>query len=331
MKKKTAIITGGAGFIGSHMVDLLISKNFKVIVIDNLSAGNIKNISHHFKNKNFKFIKFDICSLEPKNNFFKNVEYVFHFAGMGDIVPSIEKPINYMNVNVQGTVRVLEASRMAKVKKFVYAASSSCYGINNSKIDENAKIINEHPYALSKYLGELSVLHWHKVYNLQVNVIRIFNAYGPRVKTVGTYGAVFGVFLKQKLSDKPLTIVGTGLQTRDFVYVTDLVNAFYLASQTEKTGEIYNVGSGKDQKILDLAKLISKKIIFIPDRPGEPFSFKANTKKITDHLKWKPIVDFKTGVKKMIKEIEYWKDAPLWTPIKIKKATKTWFKFLKKK
>jgi len=330
MIKKKAIVTGGAGFIGSHMVDLLISKNYQVVVIDNLIGGHKRNLKHHLKNKNFKFIKQDICSLESNSIIFKNVDYVYHFAGIGDIVPSIERPSEYMNVNVQGTINVLEASRKANVKKFIYAASASCYGLNNSIIDEKEKIHTEHPYALSKYLGERSALHWGKVYNLPVNVIRIFNAYGTRVRTTGAYGAVFGVFFKQKIKRKPLTVVGNGKQARDFVYVTDVANAFYLASQTSKKGEIYNVGTGKPQKILDLAKFIGGKIQFIPNRPGEPFRSSANIKKITKHLRWKPKVSFKDGVNKMMSEIEKWKDAPLWTPKKIKKATKVWFKFMKK-
>jgi UDP-glucose 4-epimerase len=328
--KKKAIVTGGAGFIGSHMVDLLMSKNYYVIVIDSLVGGHKRNLKQHLKNKNFKFIKQDICSLDSNSIFFKNVDYVYHFAGIGDIVPSIERPADYMNVNVQGTVKVLEASRKANIKKFVYAASASCYGLNNSVIDEKESINTEHPYALSKYLGERAALHWGKVYNLPVNVIRIFNAYGTRVRTTGAYGAVFGVFFKQKIKNKPLTVVGNGKQARDFVYVTDVANAFYLASQTNKKGEIYNVGTGKPQKIIDLAKFIGGKIQSIPTRPGEPFRSSANIKKISSHLKWKPTILFKDGVSKMMNEIEKWKDAPLWTPKKIKKATKVWFKFMKK-
>jgi len=330
MIKKKAIVTGGAGFIGSHMVDLLMSKNYHVIVIDSLVGGHKRNLKQHLKNKNFKLIKQDICSLDSNSILFKNVDYVYHFAGIGDIVPSIERPTDYMNVNVQGTVKVLEASRKANVKKFVYAASASCYGLNNSVIDEKEKINTEYPYALSKYLGERAALHWGKVYNLPVNVIRIFNAYGTRVRTTGAYGAVFGVFFKQKIKKKPLTVVGNGKQARDFIYVTDVANAFYLASQTSKKSEIYNVGTGKPQKIIDLAKLIGGKVQSIPTRPGEPFRSCANIKKISSHLKWKPTVPFKEGVSKMMNEIEKWKDAPLWTPKKIKKATQVWFKFMKK-
>ncbi len=326
---KKAIVTGGAGFIGSHMVDLLLKKGFSVIVLDNFSGGHKKNIKHHVNNKRLKVIKLDIRNLKTNENFFKKIDYVFHFAGIGDIVPSIEKPSEYMDVNVQGTVKVLEASRLNNVKKFVYAASASCYGLNAKKINEKEKIRLEHPYALSKYLGEMAVLHWNKVYNLPINVIRIFNAYGPRVRTTGAYGAVFGVFFKQKLSRKPLTIVGDGKQTRDFVFVTDVVDAFFKAAKTNSVGEIFNLGNGKPIQIRYLANLIGGKKFFLPNRPGEPRKSEANIKKIRSKLNWYPKVNFDNGVKIMLQNINDWKKAPLWTKKKIKIATRKWFKILK--
>tara|TARA_Y100000590_G_C15719321_1_gene1012980 strand:+ start:91 stop:1095 length:1005 start_codon:yes stop_codon:yes gene_type:complete len=330
-KSKIAVVTGGAGFIGSHMVDLLLSKNFRVHVIDNLSGGHRKNLKHHQNNPKLKFKKIDICKLQPNNKIFKNAKYVFHFAGIGDIVPSIENPANYMMTNVQGTVKVLEAARYAKVKKFVYAASASCYGITKKRVKENFKISLEHPYALSKYLGEREVFHWNKVYGLAANSIRIFNAYGPRVRTTGAYGAVIGVFFKQRIKNKPLTIVGNGNQSRDFIYVTDVARAFLAAAKTSYSGRFYNVGSGKPQTVNYLAKLVGGKKVFIPSRPGEPKKSYANISKITNELKWKPKIKFKDGIEGMIQEINNWKTAPLWTVKKIKVATKTWFKFMSKK
>jgi UDP-glucose 4-epimerase len=328
VKKKIAVVTGGAGFIGSHLVDLLLKKKFKVIVIDNLSGGRISNLKEHQKNKDLIIRKIDINKISRKEKFFNNATYVFHLAGIGDIVPSIENPADYMMTNIQGTVNVLEASRNANVKKFVYAASSSCYGINNKRTKENAKIDPQYPYALSKYLGEQAVMHWNKVYNLPTTSIRIFNAYGPRVRTTGVYGAVFGVFFKQKLSKKPLTIIGNGKQSRDFIYVTDLVKAFFKAAISKKHGNIFNLGNDKPQSINTLAKLIGGKIIYIPNRPGEPKKTWANTSKITKELNWKPSIKFKDGVKKMLTQINEWKTAPLWSPKTIKSATKVWFKYL---
>ena len=327
---KIAVVTGGAGFIGSHMVDLLLSKNFTVHVIDNLSVGHMKNLMHHRNNPKLKFEKIDICKLKPNNKLFKNTNYVFHFAGIGDVVPSIENPLKYMMANVYGTVQVLEAARYSKVKKFIYAASASCYGLTKTCTKENFPINLEHPYALSKYLGEKSVFHWNKVYNLPVNSIRIFNAYGPRARTTGAYGAVIGVFFKQKIENKPLTIVGDGKQSRDFVHVTDVAESFLAAAKTSYIGRIYNVGSGNPQIVNYLAELIGGKKISIPDRPGEPKHSWADIRKIKRELKWKPKIKFKNGIAKMLEEIYKWKDAPLWTPKKIKKATKTWFNYMSK-
>ena len=329
-KRKIAVVTGGAGFIGSHMVDLLLSKKFKVNVIDNLVGGHRKNYKHHIKNPLFKFTRMNICELKPNNILFKNADYVFHFAGIGDIVPSIENPANYMDTNVQGTIKVLEAARFSKVKKFVYAASASCYGLTKTKVKENFDINMEHPYALSKYMGELTAFHWNKVYKVPVNSIRIFNAYGTRSRTTGTYGAVFGVFIKQKLKNKPLTVIGNGKQSRDFVYVTDVAKAFFKAATSNKVGQIYNLGSDNPQSINKLVKLIGGKITFIPNRPGEPRKTWANIQKIKKELKWKPVVNFKNGVKKMLNQIDEWKMAPLWSPKSIKSATKIWFKYLGK-
>ena len=329
IKKKIAVVTGGAGFIGSHMVDLLLSKNYQVRIIDNLSGGHKKNLKHCINNTDLDFKNMDICNLNQNDKFFRNVECVFHFAGIGDIVPSIEKPGDYTMTNVQGTIKVLEASRYSKIKKFIYAASASCYGKTKRLTNEKDRISTEHPYALSKYLGEKAVLHWNKVYGLPTNSIRIFNAYGPRVRTTGAYGAVIGVFFKQKINKKPLTIVGDGKQSRDFVHVTDVARAFFLSAKSKLNGKVYNVGTGEPQTVNYLASLIGGKKIFIPDRPGEPRCSCADTSKIRRELKWKPLIKFDEGINIMLQEIEKWKDAPLWTPKKIKKATKNWFKFLK--
>ena len=328
-KTKIALVTGGAGFIGSHMVDLLINKKYIVRVIDNLDGGRYDNLKAHKKSKYLEFFKKDIVELKKNDKLFKNVDYVFHFAGSGDIVPSIEKPEKYINTNLIGTTKVLEASRYSNIKKFVYAASSSCYGIAKVPTNENHKISTEYPYALSKYLGELATLHWCKIYKLPTVSIRIFNAYGPRVRTTGLYGAVFGVFFKQKLENKPFTIVGNGNQKRDFLYVTDVVNAFYLAAKSRKINEIYNLGASKPQSINYLAKIIGGKKIYIPKRPGEPECTWADINKIKKDLNWKPEVSFKDGVKEMLKHIDNWKNAPLWNKRSIKKATFSWFKYLK--
>ncbi|MAI02496.1 MAG: NAD-dependent dehydratase [Rickettsiales bacterium] len=319
------LVTGGAGFIGSHMVDFLIERDNKVRVIDNLISGKPINLLQHKNNKNLILDERDIRDVIANDSIYKELDYIYHFAGIGDIVPSIDKPLEYMSVNTLGTVKVCEGARHNNIKKLVYAASSSCYGLAKVPTDEKAQISTQYPYALSKYLGECSVLHWNKVYGLPVNVIRIFNAYGTRSKTGGSYGAVFGVFLKQKLSNKPFTVVGNGNQKRDFLFVTDVVRAFYKACKTKKVGEIYNLGAGNPQTINYLVKLLKGPVKYIPTRPGEPEVTWADITKIVNELDWKPNVSFEEGVKKILENIEYWKDAPLWDENSIKIATKTWF------
>jgi UDP-glucose 4-epimerase len=324
-----AVVTGGAGFIGSHAVEKLIEKGYKVRVIDNLVGGRIENIEPFINLGKCEFFQKDIRELETESEIFKNVDFILHFAGIGDIIPSIQKPAEYMSVNVQGTVKVLETARANKVKKFVYAASSSCYGANPEvPTNENAEIKNEYPYALSKYLGEASAFHWAKVYGIEVNSIRIFNAYGTRSKTSGAYGAVFGVFLKQKLAGKPLTIVGDGEQSRDFVYASDVAEAFILAGETSIQNQIWNLGSNNPISVNTLANLLGGEKVFLPKRPGEPDTTWANNKKIVSELGWSPKVSFEAGVSKILANIEYWKNAPLWDKNSIEKATEDWFKFM---
>ena len=327
-KRKIALVSGGAGFIGSHMVDLLIENDFEVRVIDNFSGGHEKNLNNHTNNNLLKIENLSILDLDPKNKIFNDVDYVFHFAGLGDIVPSIKNPFDYMNTNVLGTVKVLESSRENNIKKFLYAASSSCYGIADTPTDESHAINPLYPYALSKYQGEQAVMHWGKLYNLNVTSIRIFNAYGTRVRTTGVYGAVFGVFLKQKLEKKPFTVVGDGNQLRDFLYVTDVAKAFYSAANIESSNEIFNLGAGNPQSINKLVNIIGGDIQYIPKRPGEPDCTWANISKIKKYLDWKPEISFENGVNLMIDDIQNWSDAPLWDVKSINTATESWFKYM---
>ena len=326
--KPIAIVTGGAGFIGSHMVDVLVERGYAVRVIDNMLGGREENLIEHRSNPDVVLEQRDIRSYAPDDNFFKNAKFVIHFAGIGDIVPSIERPMEYMSANVQGTVHMLECARAAGVNKFVYAASSSCYGLAKTPTKEDHVIEPLYPYALSKFQGEQAAFHWHLVYKLPVNSIRIFNAYGTRSRTSGAYGAVFGVFLKQKLAGKPFTVVGDGTQSRDFLYVTDVARAFLAAAETEKTGRIYNLGAGNPQSVNRLVQLLGGDVTYIPRRPGEPDCTYADISHISLELGWTPQLSFEEGVAKIIENIDYWRNAPLWNPDSIANATKTWFEFM---
>ena len=323
------LVTGGAGFIGSHLVEELIRRKHKVIVLDNLSTGSLKNLKA-VKNK-IQFVKCDLSKKKNLSKLFYKVDYVFHLAGLVDVVKSIKNPNKYYNHNVNSTLNVLNSSYKAKVRKFIYAASASCYGIPKKfPIKENAKINPMYPYAFTKWQAEELIMHWVKIYNFPAISFRFFNAYGPRSRTSGVYGAVFGIFLAQKLKRKPLTIVGNGNQTRDFIHVKDLVRAIIIAAQSKKTGKIYNIGSGKEIKINKIAKLIGGKRIHIPKRPGEPDRSLADISKIKKDLNWSPKIKIEEGINDLLSKIRYWKTAPVWTPKSIKIATKIWFKILKK-
>lgn len=330
-KNKTVCITGGAGFIGSHVVEKLVGCNCKIIIIDNLSTGTKKNIQKFINKKNVKFYKRDLSKAKDLKFILKNVDYVFHLAALADIVPSIENPKKYFDSNVVSTFNLIDNLNLRKIKKFIYIASSSCYGIPKKyPTNESSKIDVQYPYALTKYLGEEIVMHWAKVYKLKAISLRLFNVYGTRSRTSGAYGAVFGVFLAQKINNKPLTVVGDGNQSRDFTYVTDVVNAILAAAKSKQTNRVYNIASGKPKKVNDIVKKLKHFKINIKKRPGEPDFTWGNAKRANKELKWYTTVGFNEGINELIKNIKHWKNAPVWTVKKINIATKTWFELLKK-
>lgn len=324
-----AIVTGGAGFIGSHLTQLLLENGHDVIVLDNLRSGRLTNFEEFKDNPNLKFIQADIRNIEEIRPYFEGVDWVFHLAALADIVPSIENPREYFEVNVDGTFNVLECSKEANVKRFLYTASSSCYGIPDAyPTPETAPTRPQYPYALTKLLGEELVMHWEQVYKLPALSLRLFNVYGPRARTTGTYGAVFGVFLTQKLNNKPLTVVGDGSQTRDFTYVKDVARAFLMGAEASISGEIFNIGSGDHYSVNRIVELLKHDSINIPKRPGEPDATFADVSKIEKKLGFKAKTSFEEGVATLLEKINDFQDAPLWEENSIKEATKTWFEYL---
>lgn len=325
------IVTGGAGFIGSHLIDTLLNDNHEVIVLDNYSTGRKENLEH--VEDKVQILQCDISLKGDWGKLFKKVDAVFHLAALADIVPSIQNPESYFQSNVNGTFNVLYYCRKFSVNRLVYSASSSCYGIPNKyPTPETQPIDTQYPYALTKRLGEELILHWAKVYKINAVSTRFFNVYGPRSRTSGTYGAVFGVFLAQKLNNIPLTIVGNGEQTRDFTYVTDVAEALKTLLKFEISNEIFNVGSGQTISVNRIAELIGGpgyEKVFIPKRPGEPDCTFADISKIKKSIGWEPIVNIEEGVKNVLNNIEYWSNAPAWTPEKIEVETEDWFKYLK--
>jgi UDP-glucose 4-epimerase len=324
------VVTGGAGFIGSHLVDRLVSGGGRVRVLDNFRSGRRSNLAQHADNGRLDILEGDVVDTGTALAACAGGSRVFHLAALADIVPSIQSPEAYFRANVDGTFSMLEAARAHGIARFVYTASSSCYGVPEVyPTPETAPAAPRYPYALTKYLGEQLVLHWAQVYGLPAVSVRLFNVYGPRARTSGTYGAVFGVFLAQMLAGAPLTVVGDGTQTRDFTYVSDVVEALLAVAERGRAGETYNVGSGVPVSVNELVRALgSPPTVGLPKRPGEPDCTWADIGKIRSELQWQPRVGFAEGVKVMRDNIEYWRDAPVWTADAIADATRDWFKHL---
>ena len=322
-----SLVTGGAGFIGSHLVDALLSKGDDITVLDNFSTGRPENLSH--VKDEIELVEADLSLYGTWTKYFKGVDRVFHLAALADIVPSIENPDTYYQANVTGTFNVMKACKKFNVGKVVYSASSSCYGIPDVvPTPESAEIRPQYPYALTKFLGEQIVLHWSHVYGVPSVSTRLFNVYGPRSRTSGTYGAVFGVFLAQKLNKKPFTVVGDGTQTRDFTYVEDVTSALLTASESNLKGEIINIGSDNTYSVNQVVALLGGEVVFIPKRPGEPDCTWADISKVKKLLKWSPTVSIEQGIKNLLDNIDYWSEAPVWDANSISIATKKWFEYL---
>lgn len=324
------IVTGGCGFIGSHLTELLLNKGHTVTVLDNMSTGRPENLAHLAGRAGLEIIECDLSAKGEWIHTFQDTDWVAHLASLADIVPSIQTPVAYFNSNVTSTLNILEASKQCKIKRFAYAASSSCYGLPDGyPTAENADIRPMYPYALTKRMGEELVLHWSALYKIPAVSLRFFNVYGIRSRTSGTYGAMFGVFLAQKIAGKPYTVVGSGEQTRDFTYVSDVADAVYTALESDRSGEIYNVGSGATVSVNRITELLGGSRVHIPKRPGEPDCTFADISKIKADLNWSPQISIEDGVEIVLDHIDYWREAPVWDPDSIAVETKDWFKYLK--
>ena len=324
------LVTGGAGFIGSHLCELLVAQGHEVLALDSLVSGRLQNLKTIAGQPGVRFVQADICDSAGLAPHFEGVDWVFHLAGLADIVPSIEQPAQYFNTNVTGTLNVLEAARRCGAKRLVYAASSSSYGVPEAyPTPETAPIKPLYPYALTKHMGEELVLHWARVYQMPAMSLRLFNVYGTRSRTSGAYGAVFGVFLAQKLHGQPFTVVGDGRQTRDFTYVTDVARAFLAAAESGLSGLALNVGSGGHYSVNRLVELLGGDVVHIPRRPGEPDCTFADVSQIRRLLGWQAQVPLEAGVQTLLENIDAWREAPVWNQASIDHATATWFRHLK--
>lgn len=294
-----ALVTGGAGFIGSNLVDKLIDFGWEVIVIDNESAECNEKFYWNDKAKNY-FV--DICDYENTRNLYDGVDYVFHLAAESRLQPAIKNPILAVTKNAVGTCTVLQCAREAGVKKVIYSSTSSAYGLNkypNYETDPNDCL---NPYSVSKVAGEDLCALYTKLYGLKTIILRYFNVYGERSPTTGQYAPVIGIFLRQRDAGEPLTIVGDGEQRRDFVHVKDVANANLMAAlanlEDEYYGQVYNIGNGENISILEIAQMISDNYIHIPPREGEAKTTLANIDKAKNTFGWSP----KLNVKQWIEE-----------------------------
>ena len=334
---KTAIVTGGTGFIGSHLVEELLKEGYKIFVIDNFSTGDTRRLIelpvhiHKFDISNGSFAKNELINILSQD---VQVDYFFHLAAKASIVPSIKDPVSYHDTNVSGTLNMLELARAIGVKKFIYAASGSCYGLPEElPTSENCPIRPEYPYALTKNLGEQYVSMWGKLYGLPYVSLRLFNVFGPRMCLSGGYGGLFSTILPQKFNNQPVITIGNGEQRRDFVYVTDVARAFIMAAESSVENEIFNVGMGASFSVNEILKLLDiyreeGNVKRLPNRPGEPFETRANITKIIIRLGWRPEIKFSDGLTSMINDVNYWKSARVWTWEESLKVQEDWYRLL---
>jgi UDP-glucose 4-epimerase len=303
-----ALVTGAGGFIGSHLVDELVSLGHQVIGLDSFTKGVNQHYISQAHRDLCKFYRVNIANRKNlKEEYFENIDWVFHLAGKSNIADSIINPLYFHDVNVSGTLNILEVIKKIKIKKFVYVASSSCYGVPSiSPTAETALVRPPDPYALTKYMGEEYAMLWGKLYHLPVNSVRLFNVYGPKVRKYGNYGPIVSIFLNQKLSGLPFTVMGNGLQTRDFIYIKDVIKALILVAKSKTVNEIFNIGSGERNSIKKLVNLLEGQIKYIPIRSGEKLSACADIKKIQKILKWQPSVSFEAGIKEIKLNINHW-------------------------
>ncbi len=291
------VVTGGAGFIGSHLADFLLNKGFDVVILDNLSTGRRENL-----NPRAEFIQADITVYDQIKGPCADCDYLFHLAALPRIQPSFDDPLTHDRVNVHGTLNLLEACKKnTRLKKIVYSSSSALYGTPEQvPTTEDAPVRCTNPYALHKYAAEQYCLMLGERFNIPVISLRYFNVYGNRSYDPGdsfnAYSPVIGIYLYRAAAGQPLQITGDGKQSRDFVHVADVAAANLAVAGSGRTGRVYNVGFGKAYTIMEIAGRISADYEFIPERPGEAQRTLADISRIKREIGWQPEIDLDRGL-----------------------------------
>ncbi len=295
MSQVTSLVTGAAGFLGSHTVEALLAKGHKVVALDLPGTSFEANLGPVLANPALTTVARDLMSIPADDSFFAGIDYIFHCAGIPDHIASMKTPEPYIQANVAAVVRVLEAARAHAIKKVVYPSSAAVYGTAVPPTREDHPINPDNPYALTKWMGEEVCRHWSKVFGVGTVSFRVFNGYGPRSAISGPVG----FFLKRKKAGEPLTVTGDGSQTRDFIYVSDIVDALIAGALSDRSGEVYNLATGKPESVKHLAELVGGDIAFIPPRP-EPPVILADVSKLKTELGWEPKVSLAEGIARMV-------------------------------
>ncbi|KIL97785.1 UDP-glucose 4-epimerase [Paramagnetospirillum magnetotacticum MS-1] len=292
MNPSVALVTGAAGFLGSHTIEALLAQGHRVRGLDLPGARFEDSLGALLDHPGLSLDKRDLLDIPADDPIFAGVDVIYHCAGIADHVPSLQVPERYMQANVMAVVRVLEAARHHKVRKVINASSAAVYGIAAAPTAEDHPINPVNPYGLTKWMAEEACAHWSKVFGVATLSFRIFNCYGPRATASGP----IGFFLKKAAAGEALTVTGDGTQERDFIHVSDVVAAFLAGAASEKSSAAYNLGSGRPETVNRLAELVGGAITYIPARPGEPKVILADTTRIRAELGWEPKVSLAAGI-----------------------------------
>lgn len=293
---KRAIVTGASGFLGSHTVERLLADGFHVRALDMDEDRFARRLRTAAGDRRLSFAQCDILDVEPGDRLFADAAYLFHCAGIADHVPSMKEPERYLKAHVMAVARVLEAARHHRYAKVVYPSSASVYGIAEWPTSENHPIHPVNVYGLTKWMGEELIAAWSRMLGVPALSFRIFNGYGPRAET----GSAINFFIKKKFADEPIRIYGSGSQKRDFIYISDIVEAFVRGALSDCSSGVYNLGTGQLHTVLEVARLISDNIEFGPERPGEPPVICPDTTRIVRDFDWQPVVTLEEGVGKTL-------------------------------